>query len=400
MSVTPESYKPTDMESFFRELYSPILSESLSEETRISDSLYIGSRGSDAPALGMAYIWEDWSSLTDLECWIKIIRQRFSKLPHCCNYTVTPRTKSSTKKQYVAGTTTLWCDIDGTLCRDWLSADLGKLIHIGLAPSAVVDSGWGVHLYWFLDSYIPFADYNDSASKVTFCNNMLSWLVEGDSQTSSPEHLLRIPRSVNCKAYPYKHTEIRTPFREYVRYKFDDIYTLLSSYRDRFMAHLSSSESKAAQRQLAALVNMKSKPAATAQYAKSQAKDNVINATPQEIVAKLTEAAEQCPLLHDAIYYPDRIPYQDWISVGAALARKFPEDAAYKAFYEISYRGNSSVNPEADISRRFQSLCNDRLNPYGCDKLQAGTRCPQLKEGKCGILYKLINKTFADFRSR
>ena len=104
MSVTPESYKPTDMESFFRELYSPILSESLSEETRISDSLYIGSRGSDAPALGMAYIWEDWSSLTDLECWIKIIRQRFSKLPHCCNYTVTPRTKSSTKKQYVAGT--------------------------------------------------------------------------------------------------------------------------------------------------------------------------------------------------------------------------------------------------------------------------------------------------------
>ncbi len=398
MSVAPESYKPAKMKEFFHALYSPILSESLSDETRIAGSLQIGSRCSDAPALGMSYIGEDWSPLSDLDCWLDLVRKRFTKLPHCCNYTITPRTRCSTKKQYVAGTAALWCDIDGTLCRDWQSSDLAKLIRIGLAPSAVVDSGWGVHLYWFLDSYVPFADYNDSASRVTFCNNMLSWLTEGDFQTSSPEHLLRIPGSVNCKAYPYKHTEIKIP-KEYVRYGFEEMYTRLSSYRSKFMEYLESNDAPGSKEHLAALENMKNKdiPALRKTYSGN---DKVIEAAPGEILAKLTEAAERCPLLHNAVYNPGRVPYYDWISVGAALAQKFPEDAAYKVFYEISVRGNKSPDPDADIRRHFESLCKDKFNPYGCAKLSSGRSCTLLRENKCGILYNLINRTFADRKTK
>ena len=386
-------YKNSSMAYFFNTLYAPILSESLSEDTRISDSLFIGARGTMTSALNTGSISEEWCTLSELDGWIKKIKSRLTVVPHCYNYTVTPRRKTSTKKCDVAGTSTLWCDIDGVVCTDWTKEKLNRLIKYSLPPSAVVDSGWGVHLYWFLDSYLPFADYNKSMEKAVFCNGFLSWFVGGDSQTSSLEHLMRLPGSINCKAHPYKHTYINMPENP-VRYKFEEIYKTLCDYKNKFLKFFSD---KGDSEQVRTLDNLTKKNISHSAVFKESSYQTAVYSIPtSDVLNKLKAAAGACPLLSEAFNNSANISYHEWISIGAVLAQKFSSETAYDVFRAISLPGNTSHDPEGNIQRQFLSLQASSLNPYNCYKLPVGSRCSLCAEGKCKNLYNVIYKIFRE----
>lgn len=93
----------------------------------------------------------------------------------------------------------LWVDIDCDGDANRYNTAFDKLNNFELTPSAVVDSGGGLHAYWVLAEAFPLE--NDSArDKVASILRGLSEALGGDNQyVKSVASVMRLPGSLNTK---------------------------------------------------------------------------------------------------------------------------------------------------------------------------------------------------------
>ncbi len=99
--------------------------------------------------------------------------------------------KGRGRKNDFLGSRALWVDldVDDTHDKDDL---LAKVENWQIPPSAIVDSGHGLHVYWLLTEFV------DDKDRVERCN---LWLADefGADHCYSIDHLLRVPGTVNYK---------------------------------------------------------------------------------------------------------------------------------------------------------------------------------------------------------
>ncbi len=98
------------------------------------------------------------------------------------------------KKDDFLGSRTLWVDLDATQDRP-KTLLIEELRAFSPPPSAIIDSGHGVHAYWFLDHL----ELNHIA--IEYRNLWLANQLGGD-HCHSIDHLLRIPDTQNFKEVP------------------------------------------------------------------------------------------------------------------------------------------------------------------------------------------------------
>lgn len=107
------------------------------------------------------------------------------------------------KKQDVLGATALWADIDCVVNGqniDGLLRLIGEM-PANIQPSAVVHSGGGLHLYWFLN------DAFAADEKIEEANRNLAHTVGGDN-VADVTRVLRLPGTFNNKRRPEKECKV------------------------------------------------------------------------------------------------------------------------------------------------------------------------------------------------
>jgi hypothetical protein len=142
---------------------------------------------------------------------------------------VAPRKIGSTtgKKTDVAVIPALWCDVD-VLKMGWdMDRTLGLIKGHELRPSAIVNSGNGLHLYWRLeDAFIPPTDENAqywNVSRVEETMGLLATVFAGDN-THDISRLLRVPGTWNTKGDKAKRVKVE--MADWRDYALDDLYTM------------------------------------------------------------------------------------------------------------------------------------------------------------------------------
>lgn len=95
----------------------------------------------------------------------------------------------------------LFADVD---FKDTSEADARQRVRdFALPPSAVVASGGGLHLYWFLDKPLDLRDGGTAAAKQLL--RSLAVAIGADTKAAEPARILRLPGSLNHK-YPPPRT--------------------------------------------------------------------------------------------------------------------------------------------------------------------------------------------------
>ncbi len=134
--------------------------------------------------------------------------EQFDKASNTSVYFGVCKRKQSggSKKADVWGATALWADVD-TVSMGWDTEACLKAIHElrgVLQPSAVVRSGGGLHLYWFLSDPEHFGGMQpantkfDSAKQIEDANKVMADLVSGDN-VHDVTRILRLPGTFNTK---------------------------------------------------------------------------------------------------------------------------------------------------------------------------------------------------------
>jgi hypothetical protein len=113
---------------------------------------------------------------------------------HSVFFGVAKRTKASGKADAVSHVPALWADIDSLKDGIELADVYAKLAKLpsALQPSAVIESGGGLHCYWFLDRI------DESLPNVVAGNELVRDLVGGDS-VQDVTRVLRLPDTYNNK---------------------------------------------------------------------------------------------------------------------------------------------------------------------------------------------------------
>ena len=88
--------------------------------------------------------------------------------------------------------TTVWCDVDH-VPNGWLEAGVVDQIHP--RPSAVVNTGRGVHIYWFLETQV-------AAGEAVRLSRLATLAYKGDMACCEPRRVLRLPGTFNYKYSP------------------------------------------------------------------------------------------------------------------------------------------------------------------------------------------------------
>jgi hypothetical protein len=140
-------------------------------------------------------------------------------------------------KEDLAASTALWLDID---IRDEGTAHASKLLPInileakeilaavGVAPSGVISSGYGLHAYWFLDEVQPLLDSTQIATfesaNIALQERAKEYATKRGWHldiTANSDRVLRVPGTQNHKAAATRPVEIyqcsgeRRPFKSY-----------------------------------------------------------------------------------------------------------------------------------------------------------------------------------------
>lgn len=128
-------------------------------------------------------------------------------------YGVSPRKERSGAKSAVSRVTTLWADVDSDdkpKKLAYIRATEGTV----LPPSAVVDSGGGYHVYWFLDKSVT----------IEIAEGLMK-LIQADLGTDavhSADHILRVPGTLNYKFDKPPEVNLQT-LRPELRYSARDL---------------------------------------------------------------------------------------------------------------------------------------------------------------------------------
>jgi len=131
---------------------------------------------------------------SDLPAAVSLTRQ-FAENGYDCYFSPAvlrmPPTSGRGKKEDFLGARTLWVDLDSTPER--LKERIVDDLHaFSPTPSAIVDSGHGIHAYWFLNQLVT----NHQA--IEHRNLWLANQLGGD-HCHSIDHLLRVPNTINYK---------------------------------------------------------------------------------------------------------------------------------------------------------------------------------------------------------
>ena len=371
---------------FINILYAPLLER----ERGTLSGLYLGAKGSRERTMLTGRIDQLWRNMAETDTWIKDIKAYAEVLPHNLNYTVSPRTKPDAKRRFVAGSSCFWADIDNFLFYKWKTEKYPKMAGTWIEPNIIVDSGWGVHLYWLFDSFEAFGDGTGctvSSEKFARAMRMLSWYMGADFATCSPEHLMRLPGTYNCKSSPYKHTEI-TVVSE-TRRNFTDLSAELEA-GVRIIA-----ESPKTPEIIKATVNDLLKISA-AKGNSSPFTENFVSDVRDvsEILRKLSKNTMGCRVLDCAFKDPQELGYMAWFGLCSALCRTIRDKSvAYEVFRAVSLPGNRSSNPEEEIRRKFEDISQVNYMPPGPGKVPECSSCPRFISGRCRNMITVIRKT-------
>lgn len=371
---------------FINILYAPLLEK---EKGSLS-GLYLGAKGSRERTMSAGRIDQLWRNIGETDTWIKDINTYTEVIPHNLNYTVAPRSKPDAKKRFVAGSSCFWADIDDFLFYKWKTEKYPKMAGTWIEPNIIVDSGWGVHLYWLFDSFEAFGDGTGctvSSEKFARAMRMLSWYMGADFSTCSPEHLMRMPGTYNCKSSPYKYTEI-TVVSE-TRQNFTDLSAELEAgVRTVAESPRTPEIIKAAVNDLLKIPAVNDKNRSFAGSFVSDAKDA------SEILGKLSKNQMGCRMLDCAFKDPQELSYTAWFGLCSALCRTINDrSVAYEVFRVISLPGNRSSNPEEEIKRKFEDISQVNYMPPGPGKVPECLSCPRFVSGRCRNMITVIRKT-------
>lgn len=196
---------------------------------------------------------------------------------YCCYFGVNPRQGNNTK--VVSRITCVFVDIDA---KDFPSEEeycahcntlKDHLLKIGLYPSAVVESGHGVHLYWFLRSTASPKLGIDEAGQQTCkawreLQKALIHFCKGDPSLHDLPRILRLPGSLNTKDQAnLKHCRVVSCTDR--RYSLRDFNFVLGQYRDH--------QKEIEQAEKAAIKEYKKKAKRVGESASGELKDIVLS---------------------------------------------------------------------------------------------------------------------------
>lgn len=371
---------------FLSMVYEPLIKTGDSD---MLSKLYLGFKGSRERTMSTGRIDQRWKNMSEIDSWVKEIENYTEILPHNINYTVAPRTKPDAKKRYVAGSCCFWVDIDDFLFYEWKSTRYPKLIGTWMEPNLLVDSGWGVHLYWLFDSFVSFADsggYSIEEEKFTKAMKILSWYTGSDFATCSPEHLMRIPGTHNCKSSPYKPTEItlvnekRKSFKDFSCQLENGIKSILGS----------KDTPDIVKKTVEGLIGSTQHKNTNYDYL-----SNTINIKNTEATIKrLKDNPMKCNVLDCTFNNPSELGYTAWFSLGAALNKVISDrELAFEIFRLLSLPGNRSNDPENEIKRKFDSIFQVGYMPPNPSKIPECSGCPLILSGKCRNIVNIIRNT-------
>ncbi len=92
--------------------------------------------------------------------------------------------------------TALWIDADDE------ATTRAELALFDLDPSAIIHSGRGLHVYWFL------RDESGDVGEVKRALRQLALRLEGDVKSAEPAHILRVPQTMNHKYSPPRPVKV------------------------------------------------------------------------------------------------------------------------------------------------------------------------------------------------
>lgn len=149
------------------------------------------------------------------------------KSGHSVYFGVCKRSHRGGKKPDVMAATALWADVDTQNAGLDTDATLVALYELrgALQPSAIIKSGGGLHLYWFLKEPVELNGDREAITAVENANRKLAYLVGGDN-VHDVTRVMRLPGTMNSKrgvhfAKPcsivYCYPDTRRDFTELVK---------------------------------------------------------------------------------------------------------------------------------------------------------------------------------------
>ena len=116
----------------------------------------------------------------------------------------------------------LFVDLDFKLTPE--PAARQRLAECPFAPSAIVQSGGGLHAYWLLSEPLDLQDREDRARAVSLLRRVAHFL-DADLQAAEPARVLRLPGTQNFKYDPPRQAvvELLDPERRYHLSEFEDL---------------------------------------------------------------------------------------------------------------------------------------------------------------------------------
>jgi hypothetical protein len=110
---------------------------------------------------------------------------------------VCARREKQRTKESVCCVTTLWADLDN---KDFVTGSAKQALNLlpdELSPSCVVNSGHGIHCYWFLDKQVPIKTEQDIEHVEGYVLGLAN-LLNGD-KVQDLSRIMRMPGTLNCK---------------------------------------------------------------------------------------------------------------------------------------------------------------------------------------------------------
>jgi predicted P-loop ATPase len=144
--------------------------------------------------------------------WYKSVEDLIGKIPSICKYLLdkrngtfiglVPRTEyGKGTKEFIESGYAIWSDIDDKDTGSRANT-LNNIASLKLAPSCVVESGGGCHVYYFLN-------HPATGPEIEAANKLFIKATNGDKAASDCTRILRLPQSYHCKGDP-----ILVEFRE------------------------------------------------------------------------------------------------------------------------------------------------------------------------------------------
>jgi hypothetical protein len=110
-----------------------------------------------------------------------------------------PRREKQGKAEAAAVVTALWIDIDCDRDADAKTQAIAALHEFKLSPSALLDSGGGIHAYWLLSEPFSLNDGTDRERAAAVLRSLFALLNGDPAYPKSVASLMRLPDTCNTK---------------------------------------------------------------------------------------------------------------------------------------------------------------------------------------------------------